>query len=62
MKPFELLTVKQVAGLFKVHRNTIYRRVKSGEFPPPFKVLGRPRWKAEDINAYLTRHYNLSKP
>lgn len=55
MKPFELYTKKQVAALFQVHRHTIERRVAAGKFPPPIQVLGRMRWRKEDIDDYMRK-------
>ena len=39
-------------------RTTIWKKVKSGEFPKPIKLGSSPqaplRWKEEDIQDYLT--------
>jgi len=43
----EILSIGQVADLFQVHRVTIWRWVKAGEFPKP------------DIN--ISAHYKLWK-
>jgi excisionase family DNA binding protein len=48
----ELLTVKQVALMLKVHPNTVYQRVKRGElaaYKPGYELLFKP----EDVTAYL---------
>ncbi len=60
MKPYELLTPKQVAALFAVSVRTIERRVVSGDFPPPALILGMKRWRKEDVEAYAERQFKLA--
>lgn len=46
----ELWTIKQVCGLLKVHKATIYRWMKRGDFPKPaVKKYGTHRWNADDV-------------
>lgn len=60
MKPYELLTPKQVAAIFAVSTRTIERRVVSGDFPPPALILGMKRWRKEDVEAYAERQFRLA--
>lgn len=60
MKPYELLTPKQVAALFAVSVRTIERRAASGDFPPPALILGMKRWRKEDVEAYAERQFKLA--
>jgi prophage regulatory protein len=42
------------AGLIPLSRTTIWRLVRSGEFPPPVKVGGRATcWLESEVVAYL---------
>lgn len=44
------LTDEDVAGRFQVTRQTIWRWVKSGHFPAPFKLSsGTRRWRLDEI-------------
>ncbi len=61
MKPRELFTTQQIADMLHVHRNTLARAVKAGNFPPPITVLGRPRWRGEDVDAYFERQTKLAR-
>lgn len=49
----ELLTMSEVAGRVKVHRVTLYRKMREGKFPAPLVVCGRYRWKASEIEHYI---------
>ena len=45
----------QLAKLFKVSTATIYRWIKEGNFPKPVRLgANMVRWKAVDIEAWLT--------
>lgn len=48
----ELLTPKEVAKLFKVHRRTLLRWAEIGRFPHPIKIEGLLRWRANEIWAH----------
>jgi predicted DNA-binding transcriptional regulator AlpA len=49
-----LLTVEDLEGLLRVHRRTIARLCQRGELPPPIKIGGSNRWRAEEIQRVLT--------
>nr|DAY72085.1 MAG TPA: helix-turn-helix domain protein [Caudoviricetes sp.]DAZ83781.1 MAG TPA: helix-turn-helix domain protein [Caudoviricetes sp.] len=61
MKKIEVLSKKQVAALLKVDVKTIYNHVVKGTFPPPAIVLGRPRWKYSDVEAYLNGQFSKAR-
>jgi excisionase family DNA binding protein len=52
----KLLTVKQVAAIFSVHRSTVWRLVAAGELPAPVRI-GRSitRWRADEIENFVDR-------
>lgn len=48
------LTLRTVVGLTGWSEATVYRRVKSKEFPPPIKLGPRcVRWPASAVSAHL---------
>lgn len=57
MKPYELLTPKQVAAALQVSERTIMRRVRQGIFPAPALILGRPRWRRETVEKYVDKAF-----
>jgi predicted DNA-binding transcriptional regulator AlpA len=56
-KPLEeLLSVNDLARLFKGSRRTIERMRASGKLPPPDLRVGKlPRWKPETIREWIER-------
>ncbi|MCK6402034.1 MAG: transcriptional regulator [Sphaerotilus natans subsp. sulfidivorans] len=42
-----------VTALMAVSRNTIWRRVKAGQFPAPKKDGGATFWKVGDVRRHL---------
>ena len=50
-----LLTVEDLERLLRVDRRTVRRLWKRGQLPPPLKLGGSNRWKAEDIAEALER-------
>lgn len=57
MKPYELMTPKQVAAALQVSERTIMRRVRQGFFPAPALILGRPRWRRETVEKYVDKAF-----
>jgi prophage regulatory protein len=48
-------TRHQLEKLFKVSPATIYRWIKEGKFPKPVRLgANMVRWKASDIEAWMT--------
>ena len=49
-----LLTAKELAALFQVSREHIWRRVKAGSLPAPLYPARRsPRWHRHEIEAVI---------
>ena len=47
------LSDKQLAEKYGVHRTTIWRWVKQGDFPPPVKLSpGCSRWPGQPVDAW----------
>jgi predicted DNA-binding transcriptional regulator AlpA len=60
--PCELLTKAQVAQAVKLGVRTITRLVAAGTFPQPVRIVRRrPRWRPEDITAFLARRQQGSR-
>lgn len=57
----QLLTVRDVAGLLKIHAGSVWRLSALAEtghsaFPRPLRLGGKTvRWRASDVAAYLDR-------
>ena len=51
----ELMKIGDVARTFSVHRETVRRWVRRGEFPPPIKVGHFIRWRVSDIDSFLEK-------
>ena len=49
-----LLRRREVEEITALSRSTIYRMVKTGQFPQPVKIGSRAvRWRLSDINAWI---------
>ncbi len=48
----KLYTLKDIVSLTGYNRSTIYRKIKSGEFPAPRKIGASSRWPIEDYMAW----------
>lgn len=48
-----LLTVKEVAKVYRASPATIWRRVKSGVIPKPVKIDGSTLWRMRDIEKHI---------
>jgi len=59
-----LLTVEDLERLLRVDRRTVSRLVKRGQLPPPMKLGGGNRWRADDIADAIERlrrpHHEMS--
>ncbi|KAE9531843.1 helix-turn-helix transcriptional regulator [Ursidibacter arcticus] len=52
----QLLSIKDLIALLNLSKTTIYDLLKKGKFPKPFIQKNRcTRWKAEDVNKWLTQ-------
>ena len=51
---YELLTIREVAALFRVNVSTIYKMVREKSIPAPIRVgTTATRWRADEIKNYL---------
>jgi|DewCreStandDraft_4_1066084.scaffolds.fasta_scaffold01070_46 repressor LexA len=57
----EIMTVEDVASYLKVDTRTIYRRLKANEIPA-FKIGGQWRFKKQDIDLWIKKHYSNKEP
>ncbi len=48
-----LLSDRQVASLLGCHRNTIWNRVRTSNFPKPAQWEGKTVWKRHDIERFV---------
>jgi len=49
-----LLALRDVVGLTKLSKSTIYRKMNSGEFPKHLNLGGRcRRWLLKDVQDYI---------
>ena len=48
-----LLSVKDVAGIFKLSVRKVWRLAADGKLPAPVKIGRSSRWLASDVEAYL---------
>lgn len=53
----EIMTVEEVASYLKVDMRTIYRRLKANDIPA-FKFGGQWRFKKQDIDLWIKKHYS----
>ena len=51
----ELLTLQDLCSKTGVHRSSVYRLVRRGEWPKPLKLGASSRWLATEVDAALQR-------
>ena len=52
----QLLTVKDVAAILKVHPRTVWRMSAMGEIPAPLTLAPKTiRWRLKDIEAHVAK-------
>jgi len=50
----ELFTPDEFAGILKINKRTLWRKLSKGELPKPFYVGAKtPRWRAADVQAWI---------
>jgi excisionase family DNA binding protein len=50
----EMLTDKEVAGVLKLSRSSVWRLAKLGKLPQPMKVgIRTARWKKSELKAWM---------
>lgn len=50
-----LLDIRRVASVLSISPATVWRRVADGSLPPPIKLGGATRWRADEIAAAVDR-------
>ena len=54
--PITLLNIKQVCARLGIGRSAIYTGMAAGRIPRPIHVAPKaPRWRADEIDAYIER-------
>lgn len=50
----QMLTDKEVAGVLKLHRSSVWRLARIGKIPKPVKVgFNAARWKQSELKAFM---------
>jgi predicted DNA-binding transcriptional regulator AlpA len=49
-----LITARQLAAWLKISKRSLYRMRSAGQLPEPIRLRGAVRWRAADIEAWLT--------
>ena len=50
-----LISARQVCELFNISVASLYRKVATGELPPPIKIGRMSRWRLSELQATLDR-------
>lgn len=50
-----LLDIRRAASVLSISPATVWRRVADGSLPPPIKLGGATRWRADEIAAAVDR-------
>ncbi|WP_124949378.1 helix-turn-helix transcriptional regulator [Sulfuriferula thiophila] len=51
----KLLKTNDVLNEFHLSKSTLFRLIKSGQFPAPIKIGGGCFWKADELEAFLNK-------
>jgi len=55
MPKVELMTRQEIEALLVMGRSTLYRLMRSGDFPPPIRIGPRSvRWYRSEVEAHLS--------
>ena len=49
----KLLSIKEVTNIIGFKTSTIYKFIKTKNFPRPIKIGRSSRWKLSDVNKWL---------
>lgn len=61
LSPDQLYTGPEVAALFRLHIATIYKWLRTGDFPAPVRIGPRAvRWRGADLIDHLNRQASSS--
>jgi predicted DNA-binding transcriptional regulator AlpA len=47
------VTVREICAALQIQKQTLYRRIAAGQFPPPKKFGRSSRWPVEVVKAVL---------
>ncbi len=57
-----LLTITEVADQLKIHRATLHRWVKAGDFPRPIKINGyHNRYRATEVRDWVDAKFTAGR-
>ncbi len=48
-----LLNAEELSNLLHMAKSSIYRKMESGEIPPPVRIGHCVRWRAAEIHAWI---------
>ena len=52
----QLLTVKDVAAMLKIHPRTVWRMSATGDIPAPLRLAAKTiRWRLKDIETHVAK-------
>ena len=55
----DLVTFNQVANRLKIHRTTLHRWIKRGDFPKPVKLNGfHNRYRAAEVDRWVDAKFD----
>jgi prophage regulatory protein len=56
----QLASIKGRPGLLPVSQATIWRWVREGKFPKPFKLVGTTCWDSGQVEAFITAQQGVN--
>lgn len=60
-RPIRVLSRKEVAAALGVSVRTLDSWVKACKFPAPALILGRPRWRPDDVTRYIEEQFAAAR-
>ncbi|KEA53982.1 prophage CP4-57 regulatory [Mangrovibacter sp. MFB070] len=55
MKSYKLIDLKTVLNIYPVSRATLYRQIKSGSFPEPYRLgTRRSAWNLDEVEECIS--------
>lgn len=58
----QMLGAKQVADKIGYSKSELYRKIRSGGFPPGQRVMNTTRWADYIVDAWNILYWNLNEP
>lgn len=59
--PIRVLSRKEVAAALGVSVRTLDTWVQACKFPAPALILGRPRWRPQDVTRYIEEQFEAAR-